>query len=146
MADDTIFQWYIARIEPHNIPRARQEMIGKGLLYCPMRRSVYNIRGQRRSAEWPALVGYAFIFAPHTPASWRGIREVYGVREIMTPVGEPENGVPWKCPAAHVDHMRRLEILGEWDDMREFLAEIMRKPVRRRRERKMKLVKKANAA
>lgn len=139
-------QWYVARITPHNVPRARRELVGKALMYSPMRKVIYNVRGNRRSAEWPALPGYVFLFAPHDPAAWYAIRTTYGVQEILTPAGEFTNGVPWKCPPKHIDHLRSLEIRGEWDEMKTYLAEITKKPQRRRRPRKTKPVERLVAA
>jgi len=139
-------QWYVARVTPHNVPRARQELISKALMYSPMRKIIRNIRGARRSSEWPALPGYVFLFAPYDPATWHAIRETYGVQEILTPVGESKIGVPWCCPVEDIDHLRRLEIRGEWDEMKEYLAEMIKQPRRRRRPRKTKAVEKAAAA
>lgn len=140
------YEWYVARIMPRNVNRAQRELIGKALMYSPMRKVIYKVRGASRSSMWPALPGYVLLFAPHDPASWYAIRETYGVQEILTPVGEPKIGKPWCCPVEDIDHLRSLELRGEWDEMKEYLQEIIRQPRRRRRPRKTKAVERKAAA
>ena len=110
-------QWYVARGNL-TMSRERVRAISKALMYSPMRKIIAT-----SGAPGGLPSGLRCLdMCSCSPCMIRrhGTRSVrlMACKKSLTPVGESKIGVPWCCPVEDIDHLRRPEIRGEWDEMK----------------------------
>jgi len=131
-------EWLVIRIEPHHLYRARRELAGVAVVYCPLRVRFYRVRQKHVRSEGPLFVSYAFALVKNDPGDWHKVREAIGVEQILTGAGEPENGRPWVCDPSDVRHIRRLEKAGEFDEAKRYFDMMNAKRARKKAQKAKK--------
>ena len=85
-------EWLVIRIEPHHLYRARRELAGVAVVYCPLRVRFYRVRQKHMRSEGPLFVSYAFALV-----SAAGIIAPDGAVRVAFGGVAPK---PWRVEAA----------------------------------------------
>jgi transcription elongation factor/antiterminator RfaH len=111
--------WYLARLKPGGLRRAKENLSRQGVtFFCPMRTRTRRERGRLVTGPKPLFPGYLFIQVRPETVSWRSINATYGVSQVVC----LEPGRPSRVPGGIMSALLDSEF-GESTADRETLFE-----------------------
>jgi transcriptional antiterminator RfaH len=105
--------WYLARLRPGGLRRARENFARQAVVsFCPMRNRTLREKGRLVTALRPLFPGYLFIQVPPETISWRSINATYGVSQVVC----LEPGRPSRVPLGIMSALLACDASGEATD------------------------------